>query len=203
MVVGIDVYHDTALGGKRSAVGFCATLNPRFTQYYSRVTFQRQGQEIIDTLHVLIEESLRQYFVHNKSLPERIVIYRDGVGDGMLEAVVRSSCECARVSLKQMEHEVPQFRRAFANLGSGYQPKLAVVVVKKRIHTRLFVTGGATQQTGTRPTGNPPPGTVVDTDICHPRWYGISYYLSFPSYMICRYDFFLISQAVRNGESVS
>lgn len=35
-----------------------------------------------------MKEALRAYFEKNKSLPERIIVYRDGVGDGMLGAVV-------------------------------------------------------------------------------------------------------------------
>lgn len=38
----------------------------------------------------------------------------------------------------QMEQEIPQLREAFAKVGEGYRPKLAFVVVKKRIHTRIF-----------------------------------------------------------------
>jgi aubergine-like protein len=162
MVVGIDVYHDTAPGGKRSAVGFCASMNQNFTRHYSRVTFQDQGQEIIDTLHILMAESLRRYFALNKALPQRIIVYRDGVGDGMLGAV--------------LDHEVSQFYSAFADIGETYKPKLAVVVVKKRIHTRIFASDRGQMQ-------NPLPGTVVDSVVVHPNWY----------------DFFLVSQSVRQG----
>jgi hypothetical protein len=42
MVVGIDVYHDTAPGGRRSVAGFIATTNDSFTKYYSRVAYQGQ-----------------------------------------------------------------------------------------------------------------------------------------------------------------
>lgn len=38
-----------------------------------------------------MKEALRAYFEKNDALPERIIVYRDGVGDGMLGAVVRSS----------------------------------------------------------------------------------------------------------------
>ncbi len=37
-----------------------------------------------------MEQALLQFFKLNKNLPERIIVYRDGVGDGMLAAVVRS-----------------------------------------------------------------------------------------------------------------
>jgi aubergine-like protein len=99
-------------------------MNATFTKYYSRVSFQRTGQELVDGLKIFMAEALRQYFDHNHSLPEVIIVYRDGVGDGMLSAVV--------------DHEIPQMRDTFQMLGEKYKPRLCVIVVKKRIHTRLF-----------------------------------------------------------------
>eukprot|EP01099_Mayorella_cantabrigiensis_P000709 TRINITY_DN1311_c0_g2_i1.p1 TRINITY_DN1311_c0_g2~~TRINITY_DN1311_c0_g2_i1.p1 ORF type:complete len:848 (-),score=209.79 TRINITY_DN1311_c0_g2_i1:183-2726(-) len=160
MIIGIDVCHDTS-GGSQSVAGFCASINPTITRYYSRVTFQTSGQELVDGLKVCMKEALRKYFEVNKILPEKIIVYRDGVGDGMLEGVVT--------------HEVPQFQETFSELGNGYLPQLAVIVVKKRIHTRLFERGAA--------LNNPPPGTVADHTCTHRGWY----------------DFFLVSQSVRQG----
>lgn len=44
------------------------------------------------------------------------------------------------------------------------RPKLTVVVVKKRICSRFFarIDGKLT---------NPPPGTVIDTEVTRPEWY--------------------------------
>jgi hypothetical protein len=47
MIVGVDVCHDLERGPKRSVAGFCASTNKTFTNYYSRVTFQSAGQEIV------------------------------------------------------------------------------------------------------------------------------------------------------------
>lgn len=44
-----------------------------------------------------------------------------------------------------------------------FRPKLSVIVVKKRMATRLFVRDE-------RGFGNPPPGTVVDDGITKPMW---------------------------------
>ena len=75
-----------------------------------------------------------------------VVIYRDGVSDGQLSTV--------------MEHELPQIIQTFPKILEGYEPKLAVVVVKKRGNARFF------QQDG-RNIVNPPPGTVIDTTVTH------------------------------------
>ena len=53
------------------------------------------------------------------------MIYRDGVGDGDLQYVTG--------------HEVAQLQSCFASFGEAYQPKMAVIVVQKRINTRVFL----------------------------------------------------------------
>lgn len=106
-----------------SVAGFCATMNEGYTKYHSMVSFQKSGQELIDGLKLCMTESLRQYFKQNNSLPACIIVYRDGVGDGMLQAVV--------------DHEISQIQATFSEFG-GYKPKLTVIIVKKRINTRLF-----------------------------------------------------------------
>lgn len=44
------------------------------------------------------------------------------------------------------------------------RPKLTVVVVKKRISSRFFTLFGGK-------TTNPPPGTVIDTEVTRPEWW--------------------------------
>ena len=43
MLVGIDVCHK----GAKSIVGFCASINPTMSQYYSERIIQKRGQEIV------------------------------------------------------------------------------------------------------------------------------------------------------------
>jgi len=160
MVVGIDVCHDT-VKGTQSVAGFCASIDPHFTKYFNRVTFQRSGQEISNSLQKCFYESLECFKAINNSLPDRIIIYRDGVGDGQLDAVVHI--------------EVPHLLEAFSKF-ENYNPKLAVIVVKKRIHMRFFAPFQGK-------LGNPLPGTVIDQGCTRQGWY----------------DFFLISQSVRQG----
>ncbi len=49
---------------------------------------------------------MKAFFVQNNTMPERIVIYRDGVGDGQLQAVY--------------EHELPQIEETFSKVQEGY-----------------------------------------------------------------------------------
>ena len=60
----------------------------------------------------------------NHVFPEKIVVFRDGVGDG---------------DLRYIDHEVQQLEQCFGNFGGEYNPKLCVVIVQKRINARIFL----------------------------------------------------------------
>ena len=161
MICGVDTYHDSQVKG-RSVAALVCSLNKSATRYFSKITFQHNMQELSQGLNVSMTAALKKYHsIHNK-LPGRIIFYRDGVGDGQLPAVV--------------ETEMPQLLSCFQNLGQDYKPGVAIVVVKKRINTRLFAQIGQN-------VSNPPPGTCVDTEVTRPEWY----------------DFFLVAQSVRQG----
>lgn len=74
---------------KRSVVGFCATTNSTFTQYYSTVKFQGIGQEIVDELASCFEAALENWKQIHGKYPESVIVYRDGVGEGQFVEVVR------------------------------------------------------------------------------------------------------------------
>ncbi|CAF4316285.1 unnamed protein product, partial [Rotaria magnacalcarata] len=76
------------------------------TSYYSRIVMQTTTQELVDGISVCIRDALKAFFMQNNAMPERIVIYRDGVGDGQLQAVY--------------EHELPQIEETFNKVQEGY-----------------------------------------------------------------------------------
>ncbi|XP_075032847.1 piwi-like protein 1 [Mixophyes fleayi] len=149
MIVGIDCYHDT-LAGKRSIAGFVASLNQGMTRWFSRCIMQDQKQEVVDGLKVCMQAALNSWYAYNKALPSRIMIYRDGVGDGQLKTIV--------------DYEISQLLHCIKSTGKDYSPKLSVIVVKKRINTRFFAHFGGRLQ-------NPPPGTIIDVEVTRPEWY--------------------------------
>jgi len=161
MVVGMDVYHDSLQKGT-SVVGFCASMNPSMTKYYSRVVFQRARQELVDGLKLCFADALAKFKQINGVLPSKIIMYRDGVGEGQTSAVVF--------------HEIPQIQECFNSFGSDYKPQFAVVIVRKRITTRIM------QMEGNR-VDNPPPGALVN-----------SHCTSHDSY-----EYFIVAQSVRQG----
>lgn len=58
-------------------------------------------------MQLFLIDALKEYENVNKSLPDRIIIYRDGVGDGQLDVV--------------KNHEIPQFEMAFKQLRNDYK----------------------------------------------------------------------------------
>lgn len=159
MVVGYDVCHDTN-HKERSYGALVATLNSDCARYFSTVTAHTNGEELSNDFALNIIKACKKYQQVNGALPEKIMVYRDGVGDGQLAYV--------------FFHEVKNIKDRLVELyGSEDLVKMCFIVVSKRINTRIF----------TSDAQNPAPGTVVDDVITLPE----------------RYDFFIVSQCVRQG----
>ncbi|GIY42047.1 piwi-like protein 2 [Caerostris extrusa] len=106
-------------------------------------TMQKQGQEFGDSLKLLFVSSLRKYFEVNHRLPQKIIMYRDGVSDGQMEVVSK--------------YEAEQLVSCFKHFSVDYSPSLSVVVVQKRINTRMY---DVEYQNNRKMFKNPPPGTI-------------------------------------------
>ncbi|XP_037044625.1 protein argonaute-3-like [Bradysia coprophila] len=143
MICGIDTYHD-ADKKKNSVSAFVASLNATFTQWFSRATVQSCKEELLNGLCQSLIAALTAYKNNNGEYPAKIIVYRDGVGDGQL-AVVK-------------EYELPQMRNACKLLDENYDPAFTFIVVQKRIHARLFAVHGGKLE-------NPEPGCVIDHTI--------------------------------------
>jgi len=62
-----------------------------------------------------VSGALKNFYRVNNVLPDRIVVFRDGVGDGQLETV--------------HEHEVKQLLECFKRVGEEYKYVVVVVIV--------------------------------------------------------------------------
>jgi len=78
--IGIDVYHKT-IAGKNSCAAFIASMDDKFSKFYSSTMIQAVGQEIMKNVSIHMEKAIRCYLLQNKVLPETIIVYRDGVGE--------------------------------------------------------------------------------------------------------------------------
>ncbi|KAL0271382.1 UNVERIFIED_CONTAM: hypothetical protein PYX00_008486 [Menopon gallinae] len=176
MIVGVDTYHDK-FQSANSVGGFVASCNSDYTQWFSRTNFQGPKQELVEGLIQSFIAALKNYLKKNSMLPDRIVVYRDGVGDGQFDIV--------------KDFEVPQFLEACRVVSSDYKPKFSFVIVQKRISTKFY----QFDPKDARKVDNAMPGSLVDHTILKKSlfdFYLVSQYVrngtATPSHYIVLYD---------------
>lgn len=153
ILFGIDVTHPSP-GSSESApsiAGVVASVDSLFSQYPASMRTQRGRQEMVEELEEMILERLKLWQKRNQGrLPNKVIVYRDGVSEGQYRIV--------------LESEYPAFKKAFDKLygAESKHPKISIVVVGKRHHTRFYPTK---EEDTDGKTGNPQPGTVVDRGV--------------------------------------
>ncbi|TFK71981.1 Piwi-domain-containing protein, partial [Pluteus cervinus] len=158
MLVGIDVTHRSpgSREGTPSVAAVVASYDDDFVQFPASIKLQTTGEgerpkEMVDHLEEMLKERLALYKKKNEGkLPERIIIFRDGVSEGQFNAV--------------LEEELKDIRKAFATFNKGedrYDPALTVIICGKRHHAKMWPTNSdeATKN------GNTRPGSVIDKGI--------------------------------------
>ncbi|KAH7838775.1 hypothetical protein Vadar_031027 [Vaccinium darrowii] len=185
IIFGADVTHpQPGEDCSPSIAAVVASMDwPEVTKYRGLVSAQAHREEIICDLYKvtedpkkgrihggMIRDHLIAFWKATKHKPDRIIFYRDGVSEGQFSQVLL--------------REVDAIRKACVSLEENYLPRITFVVVQKRHHTRLFPGRHGDRATTDR-SGNILPGTVVDTNICHPT----------------EFDFYLCSHAGIQGTS--
>lgn len=171
MLMGIDVTHPSpgSAKGAPSIATAVASRDRELSQWPGSLRKQKGKQEMIDEgnaqfgdcvnksiLKEMVMERLEVWRKYNKTLPKKILLYRDGVSEGQYTLV--------------LNQELPHFEAAFKDLygAKANWPKMAVIVVGKRHHTRFYATKeeeadyNPQRQRGSL---NTKPGTVVDRGI--------------------------------------
>lgn len=154
MLVGMDVTHPSpgSLPKSPSVVGVVANTDPSFGQWPGSVRIQSH-REMITNLKEMFNERLEAWLRRNNNLPERILIYRDGVSETQLQDV--------------LEEELSQIEVAceirYKTKTTGVYPKISMFVCGKRHHTRFYPTQNQDGD-GTRGQ-NCRNGTVVDRGV--------------------------------------
>lgn len=144
MVVGFDVCHDTK-DKKKSFGALVASMDMKLSQsYFSAVSPHTNGEELCNQFTLNMVKALQTFQRQHNTLPARILIYRDGVGEGQTNYV--------------FEHEIENLRKKLDEIYKGAAFKMAFIVVSKRINTRFF-----------KGDTNPSPGTVVDDVVTLPE----------------------------------
>jgi len=168
IIFGADVTHaatDDETAPSIAAV--VASVDQYASRYESCFAVQGNRVEMLTTLKNMAASLLVKFYKNTKRKPERIIFFRDGVSEGQFQATI--------------DVELSALRLACLSLDRSYRPAITFVIVRKRHHTRIFpAAGGQTDR-----SGNILPGTLVETEVCHPY----------------RFDFFLCSHAGIQGTS--
>lgn len=147
MTIGLDIARDSK-NRNCTYAALVATMDLKAQQkFFSTVTSHSSGEELSSDLAMSITKALKEFRLLHGTLPKRILVYRDGVGEGQTQYV--------------FEHEVKQLRDQLEQIyksAGAEQYRLCFVVVSKRINTRIFARGD-----------NPVSGTVVDNVITLPE----------------------------------
>ncbi|KAJ7299659.1 hypothetical protein O6H91_Y182400 [Diphasiastrum complanatum] len=157
IIFGMDVSHGSPGFDSPSIAAVVGSRDwPKISQYAARVRAQSAKCEMIEGLFDgkglggMIGELLKGFCdsSRKKSLPEQIIIYRDGVSETQFEHI--------------LEIELQAVKKTCAYIHSTYRPKITVIVAQKRHHTRFFPANDS---------GNVSPGTILDREVCHPQDY--------------------------------
>lgn len=88
MTIGFDVCHSTRDKSK-SYGALVATMDLKVTaKYFSAVSPHRNGEELSNELSLNATKALKEYRNLHRALPNRILFYRDGVGEGQFHYVL-------------------------------------------------------------------------------------------------------------------
>lgn len=161
MYVGWDVVHPTNLGvgrdsGLPSVVGLVSSIDEHLAQWPAVAWAQKGGQEMADNrMEERFGSRLALWQKHNQGrLPEKIIIFRDGVSEGQFATV---------------EHtELSLVRKACAKVyGNKPKPKITLIVSVKRHQTRFY----PTDEKDMSRSMNNKSGTVVDRGVTVARYW--------------------------------
>ncbi|KAH0536301.1 hypothetical protein FGG08_006816 [Glutinoglossum americanum] len=158
MVVGIDVTHPSpgSASNAPSIAGIVASIDKNLGQWPADLRIQEARKEMVSDLEGLLKGRLALWRTRNKTLPENILVYRDGVSEGQYQTV--------------MLEELPLLRAACASTYPPADtkkglPRVSIIIVGKRHHTRFY----PTRTEDCDDSSNTKNGTIVDRGITEAR----------------------------------
>jgi eukaryotic translation initiation factor 2C len=152
IILGADVTHPSPdQTNIPSVAAVAASHDINGSQYNMEWRLQSPKVEIIQDLEDIVHKQLLKFKEMAKSVPKKILYFRDGVSDGQF--------------IQLLENELTAIRRACLRLNINYKPAVTFLVVQKRHHTRMFPKFNIDMD---GKFSNVPSGTIVDTQITHP-----------------------------------
>lgn len=151
MVIGIDVTHPS-VGSSENAPSIAAMVasDKQLAQWPADLRINTSREEMVEKLEPMLVSRLEWWRKKYKDLPENLLVYRDGVSEGQYQTVLDQEMPKIRDACKKVYEQLPP-------------PKISLIVVGKRHHTRFMRTTGGGKYIDSSDDGrasNPEPGTV-------------------------------------------
>jgi hypothetical protein len=159
MVVGIDVTHPSpgSSSAAPSVAGMVASVDKNLGQWPAILRLQHVSKsEMVDELKDMLKSRLQLWRTYNNTLPENILIYRDGVSEGQYSVVLDKELPLLRQACQEMYPPADTTKS---------MPRMSIIIVGKRHHTRFYPTNIDRAD----PSSNPESGTVVDRGVTESR----------------------------------
>ena len=158
MVVGLDVTHPSPGSSEKapSIAAIVASVDCTLGQFAADIRLNTGRSEMIESLKDMVKSRLKLWQHRNNSLPDNILIYRDGVSEGQYDIVRVKELRLIRQACRELYPAPSQTKIS--------RPSISIIVVGKRHKTRFYPTSASKDHTDPK-TSHPLPGTTVDRGI--------------------------------------
>lgn len=87
MLIGIETSMKRVMEGKelKQVVGVVASTSADFSRFYSEVDVRSDRDTALPTLSTIVKKSLDAFVKVNKKLPDNVIVYRQGLGEGQIQ----------------------------------------------------------------------------------------------------------------------
>jgi len=155
MFIGLDVTHPSPTDGLSKSIAACVgSYTKHFDKCFHKIVIQEKARKEVVNLKEIVKELLQNFKSVNNFYPEKIIVYRDGIGEGDFAKILNV--------------ETDSVKRACEELGSP-TTKVTYVMVQKRHNTRFLPVNANPRD---KPAfQNVLPGTVVDRGITHHKFF--------------------------------
>ncbi|KAL4480518.1 hypothetical protein ABPG72_022273 [Tetrahymena utriculariae] len=145
MIIGIETSMKKIKN--QQVAGIVASLNKDFTQYYSEIDVRKDNDTALPTLSNIIKKALEAFEKCNNILPEEIIIYRQGLGEGQIQ--------------QSLKYEINAIQNAFKSMKSQYNPRFAFFQVNKKVGQKFY----QQSQRQSEEIQNPGSGTIIASEV--------------------------------------
>lgn len=149
MFIGLDVTHPSPTDGLTKSVAACvATFTDHFDKVFKTLKVQEKARKEVVDLKQIVIDFLVNYQKVNKHYPDKIVVFRDGIGEGDFENIQGTELKNVLDACAQLKLDKSKI-------------KIAFIMCQKRHNIRFLADKDE----------NMPPGTVVDRTIVHHKFW--------------------------------